>query len=528
MHNVVVIGGGHNGLVAACYLARAGFPVVVLEAFATVGGMTQSAPLIAAAPDHLISPCAIDAVYWRASTVEQDLQLGSFGLKFIEHDPAWAWLGDSGESLLLRRDVGRTVAEVSRFSAADGRAYAEFVDVGAWCLRIQDSYASGSPTRPSWSAIAAMAGGLASRKTRRLLGALLSTSAAEVIEDLFSSVQMRGAFASMASILGSITADGSGLAALATAPLHRYGVGRPLGGMQAIPDALVRCLEHAGGKVRTEAPVGRIVVHDGCVTGVELADGERLIADCVVSAVAPQITGALLADSGVAGVSHLTRAPANAGGLGCFKVDLALAGRVAPVEHQRLRGDGVDLRQPTLFSGTLDCVLAAEESARGGRIPEDLPWWATILTGRDPSQAPEGQDVVYLYTPVPVAPTEGWDTARPGAEQRLTDAASRVLSGIDECEIGRFVESPEDLQRRTGAPNGCIYHVDHALTRLGPLRPGRGWAGHRTKVPGLFLSGAGTHPGGGVSGIPGQLAAQAVIRSYSNNKKGGPSGFATA
>jgi phytoene dehydrogenase-like protein len=115
---------------------------------------------------------------------------------------------------------------------------------------------------------------------------------------------------------------------------------------------------------------------------------------------------------------------------------------------------------------------------------------------------------------VPVRPHGGWETNRPEAERRLVDAASKALIGIDQLEIGRFVETPEDLQRRLGAPNGCIYHVDHLNTRLGPLRPARGWSGHRTGVTGLFLSGAGTHPGGGVSGIPGQLAARAVIRAH--------------
>src|SRR5271167_1773346 len=125
--SVVVVGGGHNGLTAACYLAKAGFSVVVLEASDWLGGMTASAPLIPAAPAHLISPCAIDAVYWRASTVEKDLQLDRFGLRMVEQD--WAWLGSGGESLLLSRDLGRTIAEVGRFSRRDAETYRELLPV---------------------------------------------------------------------------------------------------------------------------------------------------------------------------------------------------------------------------------------------------------------------------------------------------------------------------------------------------------------------------------------------------------------
>jgi phytoene dehydrogenase-like protein len=287
----------------------------------------------------------------------------------------------------------------------------------------------------------------------------------------------------------------------------------------------VRCLEQAGGKVRTSAAVRRIIVEGGAVRGVELADGEELFADCVVSAVPPQVTGGMLADSGVEGVRSLMDAPANRAGLGAFKVDLALSGQVGLGDHQRGRGTEVDLRQPTLFTGTLEQVVAAEEAARAGRLGREIPWWATILSARDPSQAPDGQDVLYLYMPAPLHPLDGWDSCRPEAERRLVEAAAGVLVGLPELEIGRFVETPEDLQRRLGAPNGCLYHVDHLITRLGPLRPALGWSGHRTKVPGLFLSGAGTHPGGGVSGIPGQLAARAVIRAY--DKKGVRGGSAS-
>lgn len=517
MPDVVVVGAGHNGLTAACYLAEAGRSVVVVEAAERVGGMTMSAPLVSGAPEHLLSPCAIDAVYWRASTVERDLRLPEFGLRTVEHDPAWAWLGASGESLLLCRDVKRTIAEIERFSVGDARVYREFAEVTAKALAIQDSYGAGSATRPSARTLVTAARNLADGRVRKLLGAALTRPAAELIESTFASTQVRGAFACMASILGSITVDSSGVGILATAPLHRYGVVRPVGGMQAIPDALLRCLRHHGGEIRLGTAVSRVLLERGAVRGVLLADGTTITAGTVIAAVPPQVTGALLTAGNVDGLGVLESVPSNSAGIGCFTLGMALRGRIELTEHYRTRTDA-DLRKPTMFHGTLDQVVAAEHQARTGRIPDDPPWTATILSATDPSQAPAGQDNLYLYGPAPVRPNAGWAAERETAAQALLKASSGVLGELTQLEIGRFAETPEDLEHRLGAVNGCIYHADQIVTRLGPLRPGLGWAGHRTKVPGLILSGAGTHPGGGVSGIPGQLAAKAVLRASARGK----------
>jgi phytoene dehydrogenase-like protein len=507
--SAVVIGAGHNGLTAACYLARAGLNVTVLEAAARIGGMTSTYAAVDGCPDHLLSQCAIDAVYWRASSVESDLNLGSYGLRWIEHDPAWAWIGEGGESLLLQRDVGITVDEIARFSRKDAERYRAFVVEARKILDIQDAYSAGVPTRPTLATVRAIAAGMRDRSTRSLLGSVLTRSAAEVIEGLFESPQLRGAFAAMANILGSITVDGSGIAALATAPLHKYGVGRAIGGMQAIPDALARCLVAHGGQVRCNSEVAQIKVVDGAARGVVLADDEVLPADYVVSSVAPQITGALLDQAKVPGAAVLRHAPANAGNIGCFKVDIALRGQLSLPSHDR--GDGVDMRKPTIMSGSFDQALAAEQAAVAGRIPERPPWWATILSATDPTQAPTGQDVLYLYAPAPVVPDQGWDQLRHHNADRLVAAAAEAISGIDKYEIGRVIETPADLAERLHAPSGCIYHVDQTLTRLGPLRPALGWGAGDHAVHGLFLGGAGTHPSGGVSGLPGKIAARAVL-----------------
>ena len=505
--DVLVIGGGHNGLTAACYLARGGYSVTVLEAREAIGGMTETSPLVPAAPDHLLNPGAIDVV-WEASPVGRDLALDRFGLRFLHHDPAWAWLGRSGESLLLTHDVERTIREIERFSFQDAHTYRDYAEITGKIQSIR-----GASSR---AAVLMAAGrGLGDRRVRRLLGSAATTTAAELIESTFASEPVRGAFASLLSIYGSITVDGSGIFFLAaTAALHRYGISRPVGGMQAIPDSLSRCLQAHGGQVRVNAPVDQILCAEGRVQGVRLKNGEELLARAVIAAIPPQVTARLLTGSGIPRLTALAHAPANNAGIGSLIIVMALRGALTLNEHQRARGDGVDLRKPTLFCGTFEQVLAAEAAARAGRVVTDPPWAGTILSATDSTLAPDGQDSLYIYAPVPVRPGAGWAEARPMAEHELVNAVKKVMPALLDLEIGRWVQTPDVLEKRLGAPNGCVFHVDMTSpTRLGPLRPALGWGKHVTDVPGLVLSGAGTQPGGGVTGIPGKLAAQELMRT---------------
>jgi phytoene dehydrogenase-like protein len=135
-----------------------------------------------------------------------------------------------------------------------------------------------------------------------------------------------------------------------------------------------------------------------------------------------------------------------------------------------------------------------------------------IFSAMDASQAPEGQDVAQLYTPVPVSPLDGWAAIRTRAADELVTTITAAAPALAKLEVGRYIETPEDLTARTGTVRGSLYHVDHIPTRMGPLRPALGAGGYRTPLAGLYLSGAGTHPQGGVSGLPGKLCARTVLR----------------
>jgi phytoene dehydrogenase-like protein len=246
----------------------------------------------------------------------------------------------------------------------------------------------------------------------------------------------------------------------------------------------------------------------------------------VIAACPPQAVPGLVGDAFDPRLaSRLASAPDDAWGIGQLTVTLALSDQVELPLHRPRRKD-VDLRKPTLMTGTLDSIVRAAQQSMQGLVPDELPWWATIFNAIDPSQAPEGQDVIDLYSPmVPGRPHGGWEQHRQAAADRLVDAASSVLSPrIREIELGRFIETPADRAERVGTRNGCIYHIDFLPTRVGPLRPALGLGTYRTPIKSLYLSGVGTHPPAGVSGLNGTRTAETVLRDIGVGKKRGRSG----
>jgi phytoene dehydrogenase-like protein len=350
-----------------------------------------------------------------------------------------------------------------------------------------------------------------SRRVRSLLGSLLTTTAADGIEGLFESEALRGVFAGTGAILAPLTVDGSAIALLAPSMIHHQGAVRPVGGMGGLIEALKRCFQAHGGRVRLSSEVAgiRMGTRGGAV---ELADGTVIQADRAVIAACPvQRVPDMIGDAMPADIAERIRhAPANATGLGTFTINAALSGRIELPHHQPSRTD-VDLRRPAIYMGSLEEVVAAGEQSARGELPDRTTFCLGILSAIDESQAPPGQDVVQLYSPAPVRPVGGWDKWRAEAEQRLLDKVSQAAPDFVGLQIGSFIETAEDLADRTGAENGCIYHIDNLPTRIGPLRPAAGAGGYRTAVPGLYLGSASCHPGGGVSGLPGKHCADEVL-----------------
>jgi phytoene dehydrogenase-like protein len=527
---VIVVGAGHNGLVAACYLAKAGLDVLVVERHDTPGGMTSTNPMAPEAPEHIINEASIHASLFRTTNIDAELQLSAkYGLRQRLIDPAHVHLGPEGESLAWWRDPMRTVQEIKHFSRKDAAAWVELSNIIAKATEMGLPMMRTNPVRPEARNVleSLRAVGRGRRELREIVR-WASVSHKQVIEERFEHPMVRGPMTVGLPFM-HFDADMSGWALIYLGVLQKWGVTMFEGGTGAFPAALIRCLQAHGGRVRCSAPVDELVVDHGRVAGVRLAGGEELTAArAVLTACGPSIVLNRMLPAGVL-PDRLAEAarniPTTSTGFGNCKINVALKGKVALPRHQAWRkqhlpGDDVDLRLPCVTWSTHEQSLRAAEQCVKGEVPEMIPGLGQVTTAFDPSMAPAGHDTWWFWSGlVPARPNESWDVVRDKIAQRVLTNCNEYYEGLEELEIARRTLTPRDLEERFGAPEGNVYHVDPIVSRFGPARPAVGLSGYKTPVPGLFLSGSGTHPIAGINGMPGMNAAKTAIKTL---KKEGP------
>lgn len=516
-YDVIVIGGGHNGLTTACYLAAEGKKVVVLEALEKAGGMCNSGYLMPEAPEHMIHPCALDIMSLRAHPmVPEELELVRHGFHQEDMTPGYVYLHPDGNSLIFGRTPEATAAEIARFSQHDADEFIKlmrivytFIDMAVPQMRADPGRFNFSAKMKSLTALLKNIG--MKNEIMELMGSPAYTSILERFEHHIT----QSAICSLLGAAGPITAEGSGVLFALLGFVQRSGLGRSIGGMQKLIDAFVSRLDEVGGELRLSTRVEEIVARDGKVAGVRLQDGSVLTAPVVVGSIHPKMTLEMVT-AGEIDRKLLTRVamvPSNSSNASPIKVDLALSGRAGYKRHDSMRPDGVSLRKSGIIIGTVEAVLDNFKCAARGEVSRQTYQWLTIPTGMDPSQAPEGQDVAYLYpVAMPTKPNGGWDAIRNEVGQMIIDQASEYVDGLKEFEIARRVDTPQEWEARYNVLNGCVVHIDTMPTRSGGMRPAAGLGGGELPVEGLFLGGAGNPPGGGVNGMPGRIVAGRVSR----------------
>lgn len=521
--DVIVAGAGHNGLVAACYLAKAGRKVLVLEAHDTAGGMTCTNPMAPEAPEHIINEASIHASLFRLSPIDDELELTTrFGLRQRIIDPCHIQLisPEGEESFAMWRDARKTADEIKYFSPRDARTWLEMSEVIDAAFKIAMPLMLTSPVRPAPSAVASVLG-RTFRHFRHIgpIIRLVTNSHAGAVEEMFESDIVRAGLLIGLPFM-DYKVDTSAFAMCYLAALQSEGIAMFEGGTGGFPKALIRCIEHYGGVVRTSAPIAELVASGGAIKGVRLRNGEEIHAgNGVLTAFSPKMVLNHMLPEGLLPPHLQTRArriPTNDRGVADYKLNIALKGRIEPRRHQVWRnnkGWGVDMRLPTLQWASYQETLKAYEDCVRGDVPDVIGGLSQITTAFDPAMAPPGHDTYWFWSGlIPARPRDGWEVARDQITERVIRDSALIYEGIEALEIARRPLAPPDIEKRFFAIDGSVYHVEPYLTRFGAGRPAIGLANYKTPVPGLYLSGSGTHPSAGISGMPGRNAALALLK----------------
>jgi phytoene dehydrogenase-like protein len=519
----VIVGAGHNGLTAGCYLAREGHSVAVVEASPTVGGMTSTNATLPSAPGHMFNEGAIQLTgIFQLSGIAAELELHKYGLQQISVDPAHVQLSPDGSSLAIWKDASRTADELRRFSPKDARVWLDLANALDPAMDLVVAYMKSHPLRP-WNAEMAKAVARAARHPKRLwsLRHMAYASHTEFLEENFETELPKGALAAMAAF-SQMRLDMTAWAMIYLGVVQKAANAMPVGGTGALPAALHRCLLAHGGTVHTDSRVHELVMSADRVCGVELESGEVVKArKAVITTCNPVVTLNQLLPKGVLDQKLSARArdiPIRKTHATSLKINVAIDGEVSLPRHEKWRGDGLDLRKYLLAWHTLEEQDSGWNAAVRGEWPDPVPVSCVIIPSAvDPTQAPPGKSNLWLWSGViPVTPSVPWEDVRDKVGDSVLRDCALYYKGLDSLEIDRTVLGGPDIETRFNAPAGNVYHVDPLITRFGPMKPAVGFGAYRTPVQGLYLSGAGTHPVGGVCALPGKLAAQTVLRDQRN------------
>jgi phytoene dehydrogenase-like protein len=515
-YDVVVIGGGHNGLVAAAYLARAGRSVLVCERRHVVGGAAVSEQPFG--PDFTVTSLSY-VVSLLPRAIVRDLRLADHGYHVYPQGPYFAPRRDGGY-LSLPDDPTERQAQIAKFSRADADAYERW---RGWLARL------GRLVEPLLQQVPPKLGGKRPRdlfaqaylatKLRKVdvrtafdLTRLFTASIADLVEDRFESDAMRGLL-SVSGVIGMWAGPrgaGTGYATLHH-NINDAKWGFPRGGMGAVTQAMASAARAFGAEIRTGAPVARIDVHNGRTRGVTLDRGEEVRAKAVVTTAHPKISflqllaPADLPDDFVDDIrSWQSRS-------GTVKINLAVDRLPEFASHKEF---APDVHGGTIvLADSIDDLERAYQDAVGG-TPATLPFADVCIPSVfDPTLAPEGKHVVSMFTQwVPHGYADKPDRdALDAYADRTVDRFEAVAPGFTASIVGRQVLGPHEMQTEYGLIGGNIFHGELTPGQMFHCRPAAGYADLRTPIRGLYQAGSATHGGGGVTGIPGRNVVPRIL-----------------
>lgn len=520
VRDVVVVGGGHNGLACGAYLAKTGLDVLVLERRPVLGGaavteepwpgyrVSTASYVVSLVPPRIIRELGLKRFGYRVSLIEPDY---------------WVPYPD-GTSLTLWGEAGRTAKEIARLSKADADAYVEFDRYLSHLAHLVHRLLFEIPPNvrlgelPRWLALGAKVRGWSGRDVHELVR-LFTMSAADLLDEWFEDDRVKGAMATQA-IIGAWCgpmSPGSAYVLLhhwmGEVDGHEGAWGWVHGGMGAFSRTLADAAQAAGAEVRTDAPVRRVVVENGRARGVELEDGRIVPARRVVSNAHPITTYLDLVEphhlpEGVVGQIRRYRTRS-----GSVKVNLALGDLPRPTAWDGpLPGD--PYTGLLAISPSVDYLERAWDDAKYGRRSEHPYVEAVFPTVLEPGLAPEGKHVALCFTQFGPFELKGssWAAEREAYGRSVVRTLDEYCPGFEGAVEHMEVLAPPDIEERFGLLGGSIFQGEMTPDQMFCFRPIPGFADYRSPIEGLYLCGSGTHPGGGVMAVPGANCARVVTK----------------
>ncbi len=518
-YDAIIIGGGHNGLTTAAYLARAGKKVLVLERRHVLGGAAVTEEIF---PGFKFSVCSYVVSLLRPEVI-RDLDLPRHGLEILPLDGTFTPMLN-GDYLWRMDDHGRAIREIARHSRVDAEAYEEFgIAMTKMCRFVKPILSMTPPDPASLNPRDLMKLLFLGRRFRSLSMKdrynqvqLMTMSASDFLDRWFETDVLKATM-SASGIIGTFLGVRS--PGTAYVLLHHYmgeidgafrAWGLSKGGTGSISMAIAGAALEAGAELRTEAAVSRILVKNGRARGVVLDNGDELLADVVSSSVDPNLTFRKFIDPEHLSPEFLEEVSRYKYRGSSGKVNLALD---ALPEFTALPGQGAHLRGAMSLSPSIEYMERAYDDAKYGRYSRRPYVDMVIPSLTDPSVAPPGKHVMSCFVQyAPYHLREGnWDDKREEFGDNVIDTIAQFAPNIKKIILHRQVLTPLDMEREFGLTEGNIFQGELSLEQLFFLRPVPGWARYRTPIEALYMCGAATHPGGGIMAANGRLAAQQIL-----------------
>ena len=525
-YDAIIIGGGHNGLVAAAYLARAGKKVLVLERRHLVGGATVTEELY---PGFKFTVFSYVVSLLRPDII-RDLRLPEHGLTVLPLESTLTPLPD-GNYLYRDGDHYRTLRDIARHSERDAGAYDEYSRNMYFMAKAVKYILSMVPPDPTswnprqWMDLLDMARHFLNLGEEQfyMLAKLMTMSSADFLQQWFESDPLLGTM-SASGIIGTFLGPRS--PGTAYVLLHHYmgeidgafrAWGFAKGGTGGIANAIARSAESFGAEIRCDAPVAQVIVKNGRAVGVALENGDEIYAHTVASSLDPKKTFLQLVEPDELPsdlISSIRKFDVR-GSSG--KVNLALDALPDLACMQGSSQFGMKARAlagAISISPSVDYIERAYDAAKYGEIPQRPFIDAIIPSVIDPDMAPPGKHVMSCFVQyAPYHLNGGWtDKKREQFGDIVVDTLAQYIPNIKNIILHRQVLTPVDIERIAGITGGNIFHGELSLSQLFFLRPAAGWARYRTPIQGYYQCGSGTHPGGGIMGTPGQFGAHEMLK----------------